>query len=251
MDNQKLIELLTNLQNNSISVIQVVDQLKDLPFEDLGFAKIDHHRSIRKGFPEVIFCQNKTIAQIIAIAQSQIKHNETILGTRANQETLDAVAKSIPGIEFDPLARCFWKKSEYWAINQNVRGSVLICAAGTADLPVALEAQRTLEIFGHPCTMLSDVGIAGIHRLFSYKDLLNDAKVIIAVAGMEGALPSVIAGYVSCPVIGVPTSVGYGSHLNGMVPLLAMLNSCASGLSVVNIDNGFGAAYAAATINAM
>lgn len=251
MDNQSLQALLFELYSNNISVAQALTHLKDLPFQDLGFAKIDHHRALRKGYPEVIFCQSKTPEQVVAIAKAQIGHGETIYGTRANESVLAAVRESIPEVECDQLARVFWLKSESWSTRENVRGPILICAAGTADLSVALEAQRTLEITGHPCQMISDVGISGIHRLFSYKDLLQKASVIIAVAGMEGALPSVIAGYVSCPVIGVPTSVGYGSHLNGMVPLFAMLNSCASGLTVVNIDNGFGAACAAASINTL
>jgi NCAIR mutase (PurE)-related protein len=251
MDNQLLQSLLIDLYSNNISVEQALTQLKDLPFQDLGFAKIDHHRALRKGYPEVIFCQSKTPEQVVAIAKAQITHGETVYGTRANENVLAAVRVAIPGVECDELAHVFWLKSANWKLRENVRGSVLICAAGTADLSVAIEAQRTLEIIGHPCQLISDVGISGIHRLFSYKELLHKASVIIAVAGMEGALPSVIAGFVSCPVIGVPTSVGYGSHLNGMVPLLAMLNSCASGLTVVNIDNGFGAACAAASINTL
>lgn len=249
MDNQTLQVLLNELYSQNISVEQAFSKLKDLPFQDLGFAKVDHHRALRKGYPEVIFCQNKTPEQIVAIANAQLSHGETIFGTRANETALIAVKSAIPDVEIDNLSRVFWFKSSGWQMQEKVRGSVLICAAGTADLSVAGEAKRTLDIIGHPCTLISDVGISGIHRLFSHRESLQNASVIIAVAGMEGALPSVIAGYVSCPVIGVPTSVGYGSHLNGMVPLFAMLNSCASGLTVVNIDNGFGAACAAASIN--
>ena len=161
---------------------------------------------------------------------------------RISSGTLTGVEMSLPG-------RCFWLKSSFWKRKEEVKGPIVIAAAGTSDLPVVEEARCTVEILGHPCTVVNDVGVAGIHRLFSYKEELHKAGVIIAVAGMEGALPSVIAGLVGCPVIGVPTSVGYGSHLNGMVPLLAMLNSCASGLTVVNIDNGFGAAYAAVLMN--
>lgn len=249
MDQHQLLSLLNQLHNQSIPVEQALAKLKDLPYQDLGHAKIDHHRTLRKGYPEVIFCQNKTAQQVVEIAKAQIDHGETIYGTRANQEILDAIRNAVADVCIDNLAHCFWKKAPGWQRYEKVRGEIIICSAGTADLSVALEAQHTIEIFGHSCTLLSDVGVAGIHRLFSYREKLSDASVIIAVAGMEGALPSVVAGYVSCPVIGVPTSVGYGSHLNGMVPLFAMLNSCASGLTVVNIDNGFGAACAAVSIN--
>ncbi len=249
MDQHQLLSLLNQLYQQSIPVEQAFAKLKDLPFEDLGHAKIDHHRTLRKGYPEVIFCQNKTAQQVVDIAKAQMDHGETVFGTRANKEVLDAIKSAVPDVSIDTLARCFWKKSPTWHSCENARGEIIVCSAGTADLSVALEAKNTIEIFGHSCAMLSDVGVAGIHRLFSYREKLSSASVIIAVAGMEGALPSVIAGYVSCPVIGVPTSVGYGSHLNGMVPLFAMLNSCASGLTVVNIDNGFGAACAAVSIN--
>lgn len=251
MDNVYLLRVLESLHDRSLSVDEALNKLKDLPFKDLGFAKVDHHRALRTGFPEVIFCQSKTPEQVVKIALAQLEQEETIFGTRADQPVLNAVRSGIPDVEIDPLARCFWKKSRHWKPRSEVLGEVLVCAAGTADMRVSLEAQRTLEILGHPCRALCDVGVAGIHRLFSYREILRNASVILAVAGMEGALPSVIAGYVSCPVIGVPTSVGYGSHLGGMVPLFAMLNSCSSGLTVVNIDNGFGAACAAAAINSL
>jgi NCAIR mutase (PurE)-related protein len=249
MDNQKLLQLLNDLKEQNISVDQVFEQLRDLPFKDLGFARVDHHRALRKGYPEVIFCQGKTPQQVLAIANTQIEHGETIFGTRANEAVCDLVSEQIEGVTVDRIYRCFWKKSASWGLKKNVRGKIVICAAGTADTPVTMEALNTIEIIGHPCEVLSDIGVSGIHRLFASREKLLEASVIVVVAGMEGALPSVIAGYVSCPVIGVPTSVGYGSHLNGMVPLLAMLNSCASGLTVVNIDNGFGAGCAAAAIN--
>lgn len=249
MDQHQLLEILNQVSNKTIPVDQALEKIKDLPFQDLGHAKVDHHRTLRKGYPEVIFCQNKTPSQVIDIAKAQIAHNETVFGTRASQQVIDAVTREIPDVCIDSLSRCFWKKSSSWKPCEKKRGEIIICSAGTADLSVALESQRTIEILGHSCTMLCDVGVAGIHRLFSHREQLQSASVIIAVAGMEGALPSVIAGYVNCPVIGVPTSVGYGSHLNGLVPLFAMLNSCASGLTVVNIDNGFGAACAAVAIN--
>lgn len=244
MEKKYLQKLLDNVAKHSVSVEHAIEKLKHLPFEDLGFASIDHHRPLRKGYPEVIFCQNKTPQQVAAIALSQIKHGDTVFGTRANRLVLAAAKAAIVGCEIDETARCFWKKSATWK-KKGKTGSIVICSAGTADAPVVAEAQRTVEIMGYTAIVLKDVGVAGIHRLFSYKEVLQKAWVIIAIAGMEGALPSVIAGYVSCPVIGVPTSVGYGSHLGGMVPLFAILNSCASGLTVVNIDNGFGAACAA------
>ena len=249
MDNAHLSHILNSLYNHSLSVDEALAQLKDLPFKDLGFAKVDHHRALRKGYPEVIFCQRKTPEQVVRIAQTQLEHGETIFGTLAGDEVLTAVTSAIKDVEIDRLGRCFWKKSAHWEPRRDMAGEIVVCAAGTADMSVSLEAQRTVEILGHPCRALSDVGVAGIHRLFFYRDVLEQASVIIAIAGMEGALPSVIAGYVSCPVIGVPTSVGYGAHLGGMVPLFAMLNSCSAGLTVVNIDNGFGAACAAAAIN--
>jgi pyridinium-3,5-biscarboxylic acid mononucleotide synthase len=244
MEQAPLLQMLSKLYDRSISVEEAMDRLKDMPFEDLGFASIDHHRALRKGHPEVIFCQNKTPEHVVAIAKRQIQHGDTVFGTRANAEVLDAVRAGVEGAEIDELARCFWKKSPTWVLKTD-KHPITICSAGTADLPVVLEAQRTVEIMGHTPLVLKDVGVAGIHRLFSHKNALVNAGVILAIAGMEGALPSVLAGLVSCPVIGVPTSVGYGTHLQGFVPLFAMLNSCASGLTVVNIDNGFGAGCAA------
>lgn len=251
MDNSLLDQLLASLYNREIDIAQAREKLKDLPYQEMGFAKVDHHRALRKGYPEVIFCQSKTPTQVVSIVEAQINHKETVFGTRASTEVCEAVKTAYPDIELDLLARCFWKKSEYWKAKEKTKGTVLICAAGTADLSVAYEAVRTIDLLGHPYEIISDVGVSGIHRLFAHREHLNKASVIIAVAGMEGALPSVIAGYAKCPVIGVPTSVGYGSHLNGLVPLFAMLNSCASGLTVVNIDNGFGAACAAAAINSL
>lgn len=244
MEKIRLQQLLSAVEKHTVSVDEALHKLKNMPFEELGFATVDHHRALRKGHPEVIFCQNKTPQQVLSIASAQIRQDATVFGTRANNAVLDAVSKELPDAEIDEDARCFWKKSRLWKIKRTTR-SIVICSAGTADHAVVAEAQRTVEIMGHTPVVLRDVGVAGIHRLFHHKDVLEKAAVVLAVAGMEGALPSVIAGFVSCPVIGVPTSVGYGSHLGGMVPLFAMLNSCASGLTVVNIDNGFGAACAA------
>jgi pyridinium-3,5-biscarboxylic acid mononucleotide synthase len=249
MENDLLKSILNAVSEQSLSVGDAMKKFAGLPFEDLGFARVDHHRALRKGYPEVIFCQNKTSSQVVEIAKSLIAHEETVFGTRASNDTLDLLESQIQGVEIMRPGRCFWKKSGHWTKKENVKGTILVASAGTADQPVVEEAQRTVEILGHPCAVLNDVGVAGIHRLFSYKKEIQDASVIIVVAGMEGALPSVVAGLVSCPVIAVPTSVGYGSHLGGLVPLFAMLNSCASGMTVVNIDNGFGAGYAAALMN--
>ncbi|KMQ50839.1 NCAIR mutase (PurE)-related protein [Chitinispirillum alkaliphilum] len=249
MDNFKLETLLNQLKAGNTTVEKVISELRDITFENLDFAKVDHHRALRKGFPEVIFCQNKTAEHVVRIAKAQIAHDETVFGTRATEEILNAVEQEIDGIQIDRQSKLFFKKSPYWRKKEDTRGYVLVCSAGTSDLPVAGEALRTLDILGHPVRELHDVGVAGIHRLFAHRETILGASVLIVVAGMEGALPSVVTGFVKVPVIGVPTSVGYGSHLNGLVPMFAMLNSCASGLTVVNIDNGFGAGCAAAAIN--
>jgi len=249
MEKKEILKILKALKSNKISLEEAYKRLYNFPFEDIGFAKIDHHRTIRKGFAEVIFCQNKTPQQVLEISKKLISSNETVFGTRASKETLRLLKGKIKGIEICEAGRCFYKKSKTWKKATNSKGTIVIASAGTADFNIVEEARCTVEIMGHPYKTINDVGVAGIHRLFSHKDELQKASVIIAVAGMEGALPSVIAGIVSCPVIGVPTSVGYGSHFNGLVPLFAMLNSCASGLTVVNIDNGFGAGYAAVLMN--
>jgi NCAIR mutase (PurE)-related protein len=251
MEQHALQELLKGLYDHSLSVEDAVKKLKTIGFGDMEFAKIDHHRALRKGYPEVIFCQNKTIDHILKIVGHQIEHDETVFGTRAHPEALQRLEQEIKGIQINTMARCFWVKSQNWQAKTAVKGTVIIASAGTADAPIPEEARCTVEILGHPCKTINDVGVAGIHRLFAHQEDFNNAAVVIAIAGMEGALPSVIAGLVSCPVIGVPTSVGYGSHLNGMVPLFAMLNSCASGMTVVNIDNGFGAGFAASLMNTL
>jgi NCAIR mutase (PurE)-related protein len=251
MEKEFLHSILMDVQKRSLGVNDAMKKLVGLGFDDMGFAHVDHHRALRKGHPEVIFCQNKTPQQVVDISKNLMARGETVFGTRASGETLDAVKKKIRGVTVLPSGRCFWKKSEHWKKKDRVKGAILIASAGTADLPVVEEAKATVEILGHPCMTLTDVGVAGIHRLFSYKKELQEASVIIVIAGMEGALPSVVAGLVACPVIAVPTSVGYGSHLGGLVPLFAMLNSCASGVTVVNIDNGFGAGYAAVLMNGL
>jgi hypothetical protein len=250
MEREVLTELLEALSKNEISVAEATERLRHFPFAQMQFATVDHHRSLRTGFPEVIFCQGKSAEQVVAIAKKQIEHDETVFGTRASADVMDAVRREIPGIETNAGARCFWRKAPQWRLKEAIGGPIVVVSAGTADMPVAEEARCTIEILGHPCVSVYDVGVAGIHRLFAHHDTLEAASVLVVVAGMEGALPSVVAGLVSVPVIGVPTSVGYGAHLGGMVPLLAMLNSCASGLSVVNIDNGFGAGFTAVRINA-
>jgi NCAIR mutase (PurE)-related protein len=251
MERQALRELLQALFDHGISVDDGLERLRDMPFSELNFAKVDHHRQLRSGIPEVIFCQGKTTAQIVEIVRSQIAHDETVFGTRASKHMIEAVTAEFGGIEVSGQGHCFWRTSSTWRKKENVKGTIVVASAGTSDAAVVEEARCTAEILGHPCTAIQDVGVAGIHRLFAHGKELRDASVVVVVAGMEGALPSVVSGLVSCPVIGVPTSVGYGAHLGGMVPLFAMLNSCASGLTVVNIDNGFGAACAAVKMNSL
>jgi len=225
---------------------RLLGYLKDLPFEDIGFARIDHHRALRKGFPEVIFGSGKTPVHIAAIAARIVARGHSLLVTRTTEEAYAAVAAEVPAAAFHPEARAITLRQEEIAPG---RGVILVAAAGTADLPVAEEAVVTAEIMGNQVERLYDVGVAGLHRLLSAHDRLTAARVIIVAAGMEGALPSVIGGLVSVPVIAVPTSVGYGTSFGGIAALLGMLNSCAGGISVVNIDNGFGAATIASLIN--
>jgi hypothetical protein len=225
---------------------RLLDYLREFPFEDIGFARVDHHRAIRKGFPEVIFGSGKTPAHIAAIAARIVARGHSLLVTRTTDEAYAAVAAEVPAATFHPDARAITLRQEDVAPG---RGVVLVVAAGTADLPVAEEAVVTAEIMGNQVERLYDVGVAGLHRLLSAHDRLTAARVIIVAAGMEGALPSVIGGLVSVPIIAVPTSVGYGAAFGGIAALLGMLNSCAGGVSVVNIDNGFGAASIASLIN--
>ena len=219
-----------------------------MPFEDLGFACIDHHRQIRRGFPEVIFCPGKTTEQIIKIFETLAAKGNNVLATRAEQKVFDELAKTnkFPNARYEKLAKAIVLEQKELPASKTV---LPIVTAGTADLPVADEAKVTAEIMGQRTELICDVGVAGLHRLLGHLPKLQKANVIIAVAGMEGAMPSVIGGLVSCPVIAVPTSVGYGSSFEGLSALLTMLNSCASGVTVVNIDNGFGAAVTAAMIN--
>ena len=225
---------------------RVLGYLRDFPFEDIGFARVDHHRALRKGFPEVIFGTGKTPAHIAAISARIVARGHSLLVTRTTEEAYAAVAAEVPAATFHPEARAITLRQEDIAPG---RGVILVAAAGTADLPVAEEAVVTAEIMGNEVERLYDVGVAGLHRLLSAHDRLTAARVIIVAAGMEGALPSVIGGLVSVPIIAVPTSVGYGTSFGGIAALLGMLNSCAGGISVVNIDNGFGAATIASLIN--
>ncbi len=238
-------ELLVKVKNNEISIDEAQKALKKLPYEDMGFAKIDHHRKERQGHSEVIYCEGKSREHLREIFKALIKENKRVLGTRADEEQYLYVKEHIPEVVYDRSARLI----KYIGEDIAQIGNIAVCAAGTADIPVAEEAAQTAEFFGSRVTRVYDIGIAGIHRLFANIDIINKASCIIAVAGMEGALPGIIAGLTDKPVIAVPTSVGYGSNFGGLSALLTMLNSCANGVTVVNIDNGYGAAYTADVIN--
>ncbi len=242
MDLHKLLE---QVKNNEIDLAEAEELLKKLPYEDLGFAKLDHHRSLRSGFGEVVFCQGKSISHLKDIFIRFHEHDTNVLGTRASQEQYEEVKKVLPMVEYDPTSRILSIKK----IQKSGSGCVVVCTGGTSDIPVAEEAAQTAEFFGSNVIRIYDVGVAGIHRLLSKLEEIHKANCIIAVAGMEGALGGVVAGLVDKPVIAVPTSIGYGSSFGGLSALLTMLNSCAEGLAVVNIDNGFGAGYIATQIN--
>lgn len=246
MNIQKLKKLLEDVKAGEVELDEAIKQLRDLPYEDLGFAKVDHHRDLRRGFPEVIFCQGKTSDQISEIGRRILNKGSNLLATRASAENYKAILQVAPSAEYNQLGRTVYVMQhppEY------AEGLILIVSAGTSDIPVAEEAVVTAQMMGNCVERLYDVGVAGLHRLLDNASKLLEAKVIIVVAGMEGALASVVGGLVDKPVIAVPTSVGYGASFGGIAALLAMLNSCASGVTVVNIDNGFGAGYSAALIN--
>lgn len=246
MNEKRLRELLLSIRDKRLDVDEAVQELKRLPFDDLGFAKIDSHRELRRGFPEVVYCTGKTTEQVVAIvARLARQADNNILATRAGREVYLAVATEVDGAEYHDLARLIIIRRGA----QEKRGCIAVLSAGTSDMPVAEEAALTAEAMGNRVERIYDAGVAGIHRLLNYCDQLLAARVLIVVAGMEGALPSVVGGLVDKPVIAVPTSVGYGASFGGLAALLAMLNSCASGISVVNIDNGFGAGYQAGLIN--
>ncbi len=239
-----LLELLSQVAAGQVEVPTAMARLAKLPFADLGFARVDHHRSLRAGFPEVVFCQGKRPEHVVAIFSELLAHGSAALGTRASQEHADAVQRALPQIHYHPSSRLLMSPRP--AVVSPRPGPVLVVCAGTSDLPVADEAALTAEFLGCHVERLCDVGVAGIHRLLAAEAQLRAARIIVAVAGMEGALPSAVAGLSGRPVIAVPTSVGYGASFSGLAALLGMLSSCASGVTVVNIDNGFGAGYAAA-----
>jgi hypothetical protein len=247
MDIEILKQILKQVSDGQTSVEKAAEGLKHLAFQDIDFAHIDHHRSLRKGFPEVIFGLGKTAEQIISILEKMVVHENIILVTRVDAEKAGKITPLFPESTFHQDAGMIvYAKGE---IPQNGRGTILVLSAGTSDIPVAKEAYLTATYMGNHVECIFDVGVAGIHRLFHYKKKIDEASVLIVVAGMEGALPSVVAGMVDRPVIAVPTSIGYGASLGGLTALFGMLNSCSSNVAVVNIDNGFGAGYMAATIN--
>lgn len=239
-------KILLDYKKGKTGLSTVMQHLECLPYQDMCFAKVDSHRTVRKGFPEVIYCPGKSVDQILKIAEKILTHSEILVLTRANSDIFNAVRTIAPQARFNELGRIVYvdcrKKNKQ-------KGFILVITAGTGDIPVAEEAAIIAEIMGNKVQRLYDVGVAGIHRVLDKNKLLNKANVLIVVAGMEGALASVVAGLVKRPVIAVPTSIGYGACFNGLAPLLTMLNSCSSGITVVNIDNGFGAGYFASLIN--
>ena len=238
--------MLKQVKSGATTVDDALAQLADFPYEELGFAKIDHHRALRRGFPEVIFGPGKTPQQIATIAEHLAAKNDKVLVTKVSDDVYDVVRQHLPDAEYHPVPHAI---SVNRAKKSAKRHGIMVISGGTADIPVAEEAALTAELMGNKVERSYDVGVAGVHRLLDHLPKLRQAKVIIAVAGMEGALPSVVSGLVAVPVIAVPTSVGYGASLEGVAALLTMLNSCSAGISVVNIDNGFGAGYLAALIN--
>jgi hypothetical protein len=238
-------EILDEVQSGNLSVEEAERYLKRKPFEELGYAKLDTHRKIRSGFPEVVFCSGKPDEYLVSIYQKLYETDGEVFGTRADEHQYGLIRKVLPQVSFDPVSHILKIERP----DKKQTGKVAVCTAGTADIPVAEEAAQTAEYFGSKVERIYDVGVSGLHRLLSYVDTLQEANCVIAVAGMEGALASVIGGLVSRPVIAVPTSVGYGASLHGVSALLTMLNSCANGIAVVNIDNGYGAGYLATQMN--
>src|SRR5580704_17365477 len=246
MNEAQLRALLQQLREGAVDVDHALAKVKNLPYEDLGYAKVDHHRALRHGMPEVIFGLGKTADEIMGIAKSLLDRSPNVLITRITPESAATVLRNFPEGEHFPRAGAirFWRDRTIQG-----RGKITVVCAGTSDIPVAQEARVTVEVMGNQVDEIHDIGVAGIHRLMSNRERLAESKVVIVCAGMEGALPSAVGGMVSCPVIAVPTSVGYGASFQGVAALLGMLNSCASNVSVVNIDNGFGAGYVASMIN--
>jgi pyridinium-3,5-biscarboxylic acid mononucleotide synthase len=246
MDRDKIRDLLEKVRSGETGVADAMQSLKMLPFEDLGFARTDNHRALRTGYPEVVYCMGKTIGQICTIVERLSSRHKTIIASRATDEVYEAVKKVSPGAVYKKDARLIIIGEPVKPLTEK---KILVITAGTSDIPVAEEAAVTAEAMANPVERLFDVGVAGIHRLFENASSLFSANVLVAVAGMDGALPSVIGGLVDKPVIAVPTSIGYGASFGGIGALLTMLNSCAPGVAVVNIDNGFGAGYIAGMIN--
>ena len=248
MKAEQLEGLLADVAAGRLTPRAALERLRHLPYEDLSFARIDHHRDLRQGHPEVVFCEGKTVDQVVAICERLEAATGSFLGTRASETVAQALQARFPSLIWNQLARTVHLPSPERETRRST-GTIVVASAGTSDLPVAEEAAVVAEAFGHTVERLADVGVAGIHRLLAAGDQLDRARVVIVVAGMEGALPSVVGGMVRVPVIAVPTSVGYGASFGGLAALLAMLNSCAPGVSVVNIDNGYGAAHQASQIN--
>ncbi|RLC71502.1 MAG: nickel pincer cofactor biosynthesis protein LarB [Chloroflexi bacterium] len=246
MDTERLRQLLARVKAGEVSIEDALSQLAVLPYEDIGFAKIDHHRSLRRGFPEVVFGAGKTAEQVAAIVERLASSAERVLVTKVDEPYFDAVRRLVPDAEYHPVARVITINRAKEAPS---RSGIMVISGGTSDIPIAEEAAITAELMGNTVERSYDVGVAGVHRLLDHLPRLREARVVVVVAGMEGALPSVVSGLVAVPVIAVPTSVGYGASFGGLAALLTMLNSCAAGVSVVNIDNGFGAGYLAALIN--
>ncbi len=246
MDRERLKELFLGLREGQIEIEDALERMRHMPFEDLGYARVDHHRTLRQGFPEVIFGQGKTPEQVAGIAGRLLQSSANLLITRTDRATFDLVRAVEESAVFHEICQVISVAREK---RVRGRGTIAIVTAGTSDIPVAEEAAVTAEVMGNTTSRFYDVGVAGIHRVLSQRELLQAARVIVCVAGMEGALPSVVGGLVSVPVIAVPTSIGYGASFGGIAALLGMLNSCASNVTVVNIDNGFGAGFVASLIN--
>ncbi|MDA8124352.1 MAG: nickel pincer cofactor biosynthesis protein LarB [Deltaproteobacteria bacterium] len=251
MDSRRLQSLLAEVKSGEVPIDEALQKLQRLPYDDLGCAKLDLHRAIRTGFPEVVFCQGKTCEQVVGIVKRLSEHHSKVLATRISPEVAGKVAETVAGCTYHSAARILVAERTAEPVVKAAAGEkyVMVLCAGTADIPVAEEAAVTAESMGSRVERSYDVGVAGLHRLLDQKERIMGANVLIVVAGMEGALPSVVGGLVSCPVIAVPTSVGYGANFGGLAPLLAMLNSCAAGIAVMNIDNGFGAGYFAHLVN--
>src|SRR5579863_9170999 len=246
MNAESIRKLFEQVRTGKLSPDDAVEQLRHLPFEDLGFAKVDHHRALRVGMPEVVFGERKTPAQVAAIFKRLAKHGQNVLATRATKEQFAAVKKVVRGSKYEEAARAIVLRRDG---KLHGKGVIAVVSAGTSDIPIAEEAVITAEMMGNAVERIYDVGVAGIHRLLAHQKILSRARVVIVCAGMEGALPSVVGGLIGAPVIAVPTSVGYGAAFQGLAALLGMMNSCASNVTVVNIDNGFGAGYVASLIN--